>query len=182
MKEIVDRKFKILAVNPITRKHHTEEDSLLLCAKDKAVPAALLAYANECELIGANQEHINSVYLLRKRVLDFQDQLGSKVPDSLGEEIVNQLRSENICDAGVWIKTIDLLPTKELLGRHAGSGVVDSSHADCYIVVDGRVLKRPYNFHHECWDREDYDDFEFEATRPTHWMLAKPLPKPPAED
>lgn len=41
---VIDRKFKIQAVNPVNGNAYTEADALLLCAKDKAVPAALRAY------------------------------------------------------------------------------------------------------------------------------------------
>lgn len=86
--EKIDRKFKILAVNPVNGKIYTDADSLLLCAKDAAVPAALAAYRDECERIGANPEHVQSVDLLRQRVVAFQMSAGGgRVPDTIGAEI-----------------------------------------------------------------------------------------------
>ena len=81
---IIDRKFKINAVNPCNGKTYSEENSLLLCAKDKAVPVALKAYRAECVVIGANQEHIDSIDLLIRRVEEFQATTESRVPDTVG--------------------------------------------------------------------------------------------------
>lgn len=78
-----------------------------------------------------------------------------------------------------WIKTSEALPTKEMLKDEVGKGVVDDSHAACFIFINGEVKERPYNFHHNCWDDRDFDDFEYEAAEPSHWMLAYPLPEPP---
>jgi len=78
-----------------------------------------------------------------------------------------------------WFKTSEVLPTKELLKDEYGKGVVDNNHADCFIYINGEIKERPFNFHHACWDDKEYDDFEFEATEPTHWMLAYPLPEKP---
>lgn len=94
---MIDRKFKILAVNPVNGKTYTEDTALLLCAKDAAVPAALAAYANECSRIGANPEHIESVWLLHDRVVDYQKTIGgSRIPDTVGAEIPRCLRGEGI--------------------------------------------------------------------------------------
>lgn len=67
-----------------------------------------------------------------------------------------------------WIKTTDRLPEKP--------GKASYEYVDCLIVVNGEVLQRPWNCEHLCWDREDYDDFAYEALTPTHWQ---PLPTPP---
>ena len=82
---IVDRKFKILAVNPCSGNIYTEENSILFCAKDRALIAALRAYEEECVRIGANEEHINSIRMLTKRVAYFQTTIESKVPDTIGD-------------------------------------------------------------------------------------------------
>jgi hypothetical protein len=86
--EKIDRKFRILAVNPVNGKIYDDSNSILLCAKDAAVPAALKAYRNECVQIGANPEHIESIDLLLERVLDFQAAAGGgRTPDTIGAEI-----------------------------------------------------------------------------------------------
>jgi hypothetical protein len=84
---MIDRKFIINAKNPINGNTYTQKDSLLLCAKDKAVPVALKAYQKECVRLNANPEHIESIGLLIGRVEAFQKELGSKLPDTVGEEI-----------------------------------------------------------------------------------------------
>ena len=83
----IDRKFRILAVNPVNGHCYTEEDSLLLCAKDAAVPAALEAYHAKCIELGANPEHVESVRLLIGRVEQFQREVQSRVPDTVGDEL-----------------------------------------------------------------------------------------------
>lgn len=83
----IDRKFRILAVNPVNGHTYTEDDSILLCAKDAAVPAALEAYKAKCIEIGANPEHIESVELLIRRVMDFQKLIQCRVPDTIGDEL-----------------------------------------------------------------------------------------------
>jgi len=83
----IDRKFKMIAVNPVTGKVYTEENALVLCAKDAAVPAALEAYRNKCVQLKANREHIASIELLLQRVLQFQMDHERRIPDTVGEEI-----------------------------------------------------------------------------------------------
>jgi hypothetical protein len=87
----VDRKFKILAINPINGKIYTEADAILLCAKDACVPAALAAYQEECIRLGANAEHIESITLLRERVDAYQAQIQRRIPDTVGEELARCL-------------------------------------------------------------------------------------------
>jgi len=84
---VIDRKFKLLAVNPVTGKIYTEETAMVFCAKDKAVPAALKAYREECVRYGANPEHIESVGLLIERVELYQRMVETRVPDTVGDEI-----------------------------------------------------------------------------------------------
>ncbi len=83
----IDRKFVIQARNPVNGKTYTHKDSLLLCAKDKAVPAALEAYKAKCIELGCNPEHIESVGLLIGRVEEYQRDIESKTPDTIGLEL-----------------------------------------------------------------------------------------------
>jgi hypothetical protein len=78
----IDWKYKIQAVNPCSGNTHSEEDSILFLAKDKAVPAMLYAYLNKCEELGTNPAHIEAIELLIKRVEDYQRDIESKVPDT----------------------------------------------------------------------------------------------------
>ena len=84
MKEIVDRKFKILAINPCNGKIYTEHNSILFVAKDAALLPALNAYLTECRNIGANLEHIESVEMLIERVTTFQKEVEKRKPDTIG--------------------------------------------------------------------------------------------------
>ena len=95
--EIIDRKFKINAVNPCNGNTYTEKDSLLLCAKDKAVPAALRAYKEECARLGANVEHLESIELLIGRVEKYQSEVESHIPDTVGKcEIARCINGEGV--------------------------------------------------------------------------------------
>lgn len=85
--EIIDRKFQLLAVNPVNGKIYTEANAMVFCAKDAALPAALKAYRQECLRIGANPEHVESVGLLIERVEQYQCEVQSRVPDTVGMEI-----------------------------------------------------------------------------------------------
>jgi hypothetical protein len=83
-RETIDRKFRILAVNPCNGKIYTEKDALLLCAKDKAVLRALWAYHDECVNLKCGDEHIASIKLLIARVRRFQEEVEAKTPDTEG--------------------------------------------------------------------------------------------------
>lgn len=93
---VIDRKFMITAINPINGKTYDSCNAVLLCAKDLAVPAALHAYQAECMRLGANQEHVESMGYLIDRVLDFQREIGGKVPDTIGAEIPRCLFGDGV--------------------------------------------------------------------------------------
>lgn len=82
----IDRKFEIKAINPVSGKEYTEENSVLFLAKDKAFLRTLYFYLEECRKLDSNPEHLESIRLLIGRVTEFQKD-ESKVPDTLGEEI-----------------------------------------------------------------------------------------------
>lgn len=82
MKQAIDRKFKILAVNPCTGKFYTEEDGFFICAHDATASRAIEAMIIEGEKIGAGEEHIESLRLLMQRVIDRNKESGKKVPDT----------------------------------------------------------------------------------------------------
>lgn len=67
-----------------------------------------------------------------------------------------------------WISVKDELPRKD------GDSTI---YCIVFDVHDG-VVVRPFNEYHQCWDREDGDDYYSDAIggRITHWM---PLPEPP---
>jgi len=92
----IDRKFKFLAVNPVNGHIYTDEDALVLCAKDKAVPVALEAYQKECVRLGANPEHIESIGKLIQRVKEYQSSVKSEVPDTVGGEIARCINGEGL--------------------------------------------------------------------------------------
>lgn len=91
----IDRKYHIQATNFTNGKKYDETNSLLLCAKDKAVPATLTAYRNECIKLGSNKEHIESIDLLIGRVIEYQNTIENHVPDTLGDEIPRCLNETN---------------------------------------------------------------------------------------
>jgi len=85
-KEVIDRKFTFLAINPVNKKRYTENNAVVFCAKDAALPAAIERYIEKCVELGANAEHIASGRLLLERILRFQE-TEKRVPDTVGAEI-----------------------------------------------------------------------------------------------
>jgi len=81
--QIIDRKFRIMAVNPC-KMHtlYTEENSILLCAHDAALIPTLKAYKSECEKLGCEPEHLESIDLLIDRVKVYQVNVGVKTADT----------------------------------------------------------------------------------------------------
>lgn len=90
LNESVDRKFKILAVNPYNGKVYDDHHAVLFLAKDKAFLETLPTYIENCKKLGASEEQIKSASLLLDRVRQYQiinsDLI--KVPDlNLEEQI-----------------------------------------------------------------------------------------------
>ena len=79
---MIDRKYRILAVNPCSGNVHNEEDSVLFLAKDEALLVALEAYVEECSLLGCEDTHLESVNLLIERVEEYQRKVKVEVPDT----------------------------------------------------------------------------------------------------
>ena len=79
---VIDRKFIILAINPCNGELHTQEDAILFCAHDKAVPNMLRTYYAECEKLNCDRHHLESIRLLLTRVEVYQMETKSKVPDT----------------------------------------------------------------------------------------------------
>lgn len=81
-RKAIDWKYQITAVNPCSGNMHSQHDAILFLAKDKAVPAMIDAYRAECLRLGANPAHIEAIELLNERVLRYQRNIESKVPDT----------------------------------------------------------------------------------------------------
>ncbi len=79
---MIDRKYKFLAVNPVSGNIHTEDDAIVFLAKDLALMPALEAYIEECQLLGCEDTHIESFNLLIERVEKYQKNVTSKIPDT----------------------------------------------------------------------------------------------------
>ena len=80
--KVIDRKFKFVATNPCKGSVYTEENAIIFLAKDKAVPGMLSFYQEICDGLGCGKEHLESIELLRGRVIDFQTMVECKVPDT----------------------------------------------------------------------------------------------------
>lgn len=60
-------------------------------------------------------------------------------------------------------------------------GISSYEYVDCWIVKDGKVIERPWNCEHECFDDQEYDDWFCNMEDVTAWMpIVKPAP-PEAE-
>lgn len=79
---VIDWKYKIAAHNPCSGNVHTEKDAILFLAKDKAVPAMLRAYHDECQRLKTNPAHLEAITLLLGRVEAYQRDIENKVPDT----------------------------------------------------------------------------------------------------
>ncbi|MCK5614331.1 hypothetical protein KAR91_71355 [Candidatus Pacearchaeota archaeon] len=81
---IIDRKYKILAVNPCKLgSARTEEHGVFFEAHDVAfLEGALPGYRAKCIELGAGTEQIESIDLLIKRVASYQAVNGKKIPDT----------------------------------------------------------------------------------------------------
>ena len=84
--EKIDRKFRFVAVNPCNGKTYTEDNALILCAKDAALLPTLETYYHECKELGCGKDHLESIDLLILRVKKFQaagkDQDHFHIPDT----------------------------------------------------------------------------------------------------
>ena len=80
--ETIDRKFKFLAINPCKGTIYTEKNAVLFLAKDAGLLPTLDRYLKFCENVGCDPSHIESVELLMGRVRKFQQEYGSKQPDT----------------------------------------------------------------------------------------------------
>ena len=79
----IDRKFIITAVNPCKPDMtYTEMHGVYFCAHDEAVPDAIREYRRKCEELGSSPEHLESIDLMLDRILDYQLNINSKVPDT----------------------------------------------------------------------------------------------------
>lgn len=77
----IDRKFKISATANRSGKHYTEQNAVLFLAKDRAFALTLPDYIRHCREVGAAPEQIQAAELLLERVLKFQSENETKVPD-----------------------------------------------------------------------------------------------------
>lgn len=93
----IDWKYQIKAINPCSLNTHDQYDSILFLAKDAAVPAMLKTYRDETIRLGSNPAHIEAVELLLSRVIQYQAEVESKVPDTdLPCEIRRCVDGENV--------------------------------------------------------------------------------------
>lgn len=95
---MIDRKFKILAVNPCKGSVYTEKDGVFFCAKDIAfLTGALPGYRKACKALDCGAEHIESIDLMIERVAKFQ-KIESKVPDTETDCEIDRCIGGNIPD------------------------------------------------------------------------------------
>ena len=93
---MIDRKFKFVATNPCKDTVYTEENAIVFCAKDAAVPKMLLEYQKECKKLGCDESHLESASLLFDRVLEFQKKVEKRVPDTETECEIDRCIGGNV--------------------------------------------------------------------------------------
>lgn len=92
---------------------------------------------------------------------------------------LGQLNAEMICK-----KAADALAAtlwRPNTQKPAKPGISSYEYVDCWIVKDGKVIERPWNCEHECFDDQEYDDWFCNMEDVSAWMpIVKPAP-PEAE-
>jgi hypothetical protein len=79
MPEAIDRKFKFTATSIQSGQEFTPKNAFLFLARDPAVPAMLDTYEAKCKELGAGEEQLQAVRLLRDRVVKYQARHPKKV-------------------------------------------------------------------------------------------------------
>ncbi len=93
---VIDRKFELFAINPITGTILTEHNAVVFAAKDAALLKTLAAYLAECETIGCAPEHTESFRMLIERVVEFQQTVDCRVPDTVAAEVPRCIKGKGV--------------------------------------------------------------------------------------
>ena len=72
MKEPIDRKFTFCATCCEHGHEHSHMNAMVFLAKDKALPATLQFYRDECFRLGAKEGQMFGIALLIERVMKYQ--------------------------------------------------------------------------------------------------------------
>jgi hypothetical protein len=56
----------------------------------------LATYLDEAETIGCSAEHAESFRMMRDRVVGFQESVGCRVPDTVGEEVDRCIKGKGL--------------------------------------------------------------------------------------
>jgi len=80
--EVIDRKYRLLAVNPCNGRIRTEYNAIVFSADDLGVPGMLERYYDECKGLGCSSSHLESIQLLTERVRKRQAESGGRTPDT----------------------------------------------------------------------------------------------------
>ena len=70
MGEVIDRKFKIIAISNKSGKKYTEKTALLFLIKDALLPDLLDHYMKLCQEAHVEGPQITGITLLKERVLE----------------------------------------------------------------------------------------------------------------
>ena len=82
---MIDRKYTGI----ITKADGTVvHDYIVFRAQDKAVPATLYFYIEECRKLGATDFHIQTLLALRDRIVTYQIEHGAKIPDTFEQDLI----------------------------------------------------------------------------------------------
>ena len=79
---VIDRKYRIIAINPCSGNVHTEKDAIVFLAKDSALPYALEEYLKQCKRLHCDETHLKSMRLLIARVDEYQNNVKVEIPDT----------------------------------------------------------------------------------------------------
>jgi hypothetical protein len=79
MAEVIDRKFKFVAISNKSGKKYTQQDAILFLVKDSLLPNMLDAYIALCSQAQVDERQLKGMQLLKDRVMQWQRKNEKKV-------------------------------------------------------------------------------------------------------
>lgn len=85
MKQAIDGKYRILAINPCTGSVHDEYDSVRFSPADAAFVEMVQNYPRICQKLGADENQILGAEMMVERINAYAAENGVKVPDVVND-------------------------------------------------------------------------------------------------
>lgn len=85
MKQAIDGKYIILAINKCTKNVHDEYDSVRFSPADAAFVEMVQSYPSICKRLGADEGQVLGAEKMVERINAYADEHGVKVPDVVND-------------------------------------------------------------------------------------------------